>query len=532
MTPSLVIRGGEVHDGTGRPGRRADVAVLGDQVVEIGEVVTDGAPTLDASGLVVCPGFINVLSHSWGSLQRDGRGASELLQGVTTEVFGEAFSPGPATPDVVESLSAFGIAQGQRADFARLSEGLDHLEREGVAPNMASFVGGHNLRVIAAGLGDGRPARAELDRAVGVLEEEMADGALGVGTALIYAPGSFADTDELVELSRVVGRHGGTYISHLRSEGEQFLEALDELLEIGKRAEVRAEVYHLKAAGRRNWAKMAEAIERIEAARGRGQPVGANMYPYTAGGTALSASIPPEFHEGGPDALATRLGEPGERARMAAAVSVPGRGFENLFLAAGGGEGILLLSADGSGTAYLGRSLKEVAGERGTEEIETLLDLVAEDPTIGAAYFIIDEENVELGLRQPWVSIGSDAAAMAADGPDAEQPTHPRTYGTFARVLGHYGRERRLFELPEAVRRMTSLPAEALQLAGRGRIETGSFADLVVLDPETVADTATYTDSHRYATGVRHVVVNGTPVVRDGEFTGALPGRRLRRGRR
>ncbi len=551
MRPSLVIRGGTVYDGSGAPGVRAEVEVAGDRISAIDRLRGDAVPadtarqdassadvapgettpTLDATGMVVCPGFINVLSHAWGSLQRDGRGASDVLQGVTTEVFGEAFSPGPTTPEVVEAMGSFGLLDGARADFTRLADGLDFLEHNGVAPNVASFVGGHNLRVIGSGLDAGPMAPSDLDRVRGVLDEEMADGALGIGTALIYAPGCFASTGELVELGRVVSRHGGTYISHLRSEGEEFVEALDELLEIGARAQVRTEVYHLKAAGRRNWPKMARAIERIEAALGQGQPVGANMYPYTAGGTALAAAIPPAFHEGGPGALAERLADPDDRARMVSAMGVPGRGWENLFMAAGGGQGILILAADGAGAAHLGRTLGEVAVDRGTDELTTLLDLVAEDPTIGTAYFIIDEAGVQLGLRQSWVAVGSDAPALVAVPPYTDQPTHPRTYGTFARVLGHYARELRLLDVAEAVRRMTSLPADALGLSARGHLEVGAFADIVAFDPRTICDRATYTDSHLYAEGVRHVVVNGAPVVRDGELTGALPGRRLRRAK-
>ncbi|MHB8450325.1 MAG: N-acyl-D-amino-acid deacylase family protein, partial [Mycobacteriales bacterium] len=499
MPSSLVIRGGTVIDGTGAAPRRADVAVDGDRIVAIGEIGEHvAARVLDATGLAVTPGFINILSHAWGSLQLEPRGPSDLLQGVTTEVFGEAFSLGPSAAEFTEVVEAFGLRHGQRVDFPRLAEGLDHLERSGIAPNVASFIGGHNLRVLGAGLTDARLDPEALDRLRGIVAEEMADGALGIGTALIYPPGCFADTDELVALCEVVGRYDGLYISHMRSEGDRFIECLDELIEIGRRAAVRAEVYHLKAAGRANWPKMKLAIERIEAARESGQVVGANMYPYTAGGTSLSASIPPPYHVGGPAALAARRADPAERARMAADISRPSAEWENLYLAAGGGEGVLLLSAGGRGGELVGRRLDAIARERGQDEAETLLDLVALDPTIGAAYFIIDEDNVELGLAQPWVSVGSDAEALATEAPWTDQPTHPRSYGTFARVLGHYSRDRGLFPLADAVRKMTSLPADTLRLADRGRLVVGAAADLVVLDPAQVADRASYEDSHRY----------------------------------
>ncbi|MGN6523570.1 MAG: N-acyl-D-amino-acid deacylase family protein, partial [Actinomycetes bacterium] len=342
MPVCLVIRGGDVVDGTGAPARRADVAIDGDRIVAVGDVPAGvDAAELDATGHVVSPGFINVLSHAWGSLQTDPTGASDLLQGVTTEVFGEAFSLGPSDGRLSEALRPWGgLDGGGRVDFPRLCEGLDHLESIGVALNVASFIGGVNLRLLGAGFDDRPLSAAELDRLRGVVEEEMQEGALGIGTALINPPGRFARTDELIALCEVVGRYDGMYISHMRSEGDQFLECLEELLTIGQTAQCRAEVYHLKAAGRRNWPKMQQAIDRIEAARQAGQPVSADMYPYTAGGTSLSASIPPRFHVGGPAVLLERLTDPALRREMAAQMREPSDDFENLFLGAGG-SGIL-----------------------------------------------------------------------------------------------------------------------------------------------------------------------------------------------
>lgn len=530
MSVSLVVRGGTVYDGTGSPGRRADVAVDGDRVVSVGEVpAAVDAVEIDATGLAVVPGFINVLSHGWPSLQQDGSGASDLMQGVTTEVFGEAFTPGPSTPEFVELCASY-FAKDVRVDFPRLSDGLAFLEHSGVAVNVASSIGGTNLRLIGAGFEDRRLTASELDRLRGVVDEEMQDGALGIGTALIYPPGRFADTAELVALCEVVARHDGIYTSHLRSEGDTFLESLDELVEISDRSGVRAEVFHLKAAGRANWPKMAQAVERIEKARAAGKPISANMYPYEAGGTALAACIPPHFHEGGPAALVDRLADPAQRRLMVAEISSASDDFENLFLHSGSGDGILFLDDLADGTSCAGRRLSAVAEELGLAPVDALLELVHRDPTVGVAYFLIAPEGIELGLRQPWVSIGSDAGAHPATPPWTDHPTHPRTYGTFARVLGHYCRDRGLFPFEEAVRRMTSQPADVFRLAGRGRLTEGFFADVVVLDPQTVADRATFEDSHQLAVGIRDVVVNGQVVVRNGAVTSVRPGRRLRRG--
>lgn len=528
MALDLIITGGTVYDGTGAAGVVADLLVEGDRVVGIGQAPAESdAQVLDATGLAVVPGFINVLSHAWGSLQVDGAGASDLLQGVTTEVFGEAFSLGPSNDDVASMLGQ-PEHEGVRLTFDRLSQGLDHLVAKGVAPNVASFIGGHNLRVLGAGFDDRQLTKAELDRLCGIVEEEMQDGALGIGTALIYPPGRFADTEELTALCQVVGRHDGVYISHMRSEGDQFLECLEELIAIGRRAQCRAEVYHLKAAGRHNWPKMALAVERIEKAHAEGQPVTANMYPYTAGATMLAASIPPRFHVGGDEALRERLEDPRERAAMVRALHEHSNDFENLFLAATP-EGVVFCNDPADGTPAAGRRLSDMAREMDVDDAEALVEIVRRSPETVVMYFIADEANIELGLSQPWVSLGSDAEAIKED--DSEASGHPRTFGTFARFLGHYVRDRGVTSFPDAVRRMTSLPAETFGLRDRGRLAVGSYADIVALDPATVADTATYETPRSYAIGVRHVLVNGRPVVREGTVTDARPGRRLGRCR-
>lgn len=525
----MVVRGGAVYDGSGRPGVAADVLVDADRVVAIGAAPAEHAgQELDATGLAVVPGFINVLSHAWMAMQEDGSAASELLQGVTTEVFGEADSPGPADAGYGAYLQQ---AYGSRreAAYRRLSDGLSAIEAGGVAVNVASFVGGANLRYLGAGFTDRPLSAAELDQVRGVLDEELQEGALGLGTALIYPPGRYASTEELAALCEVVAAHDGLYISHLRSEAGRFLESLGELLELNARSGVRAEVYHLKAAGKDNWPKMAQAVGSIAAARADGRQISANMYPYEAGANLLSSCIPSRYHDGGPASLAQRLTQPGLRAEMAAALRTSSPEDENLFLAAGGGEGILLLRDLADGTPSRGRRLSDLADLFGCDDAEALLEVAARDPWVLAAYFIMDPANVELGLAQPWVSIGSDAPAHPDTAPWSTHATHPRTYGTFARILGYYSRQIGLFPFAEAVRRMTSLPAQTLRLPDRGLLAPGCYADLVVLDPATVRDTATWEEPHRYAIGVRHVVVNGQVAVRDGELTGARAGRRLRR---
>jgi N-acyl-D-amino-acid deacylase len=530
MSPErpLVLRGGLVVDGSGGAPRRADVAIRGDRITIVGEVAGDrGADEIAARGKVVAPGFVNVLSHAWDSLQVAPYANSDLLQGVTTEVFGEGLSLGPSSPFLERLLDREGRIPGTRTDFVRLADGLDHLVRGGVAVNVASFVGGHNLRALAAGL-DARPLTApELDRVRDVLDEELADGALGLGTALIYPPGCFASTTELIALAEVVAERDGLYVSHLRSEADGLLDGIEELLEIGRRAGARCEVYHLKASGRANWPTMAAALDRIERAQGDGQPVTASVYPYTASATSLISCVPPWYHAG--EALDRNLADAATRAMIRAEVS-DGTGWENLYRASGGGAGILLLGDLDDGTRVDGRRLDQLATDVGRDELDLLLDVCARQPGMMAAFFSVDEENLRATLSRPWVSVCSDAPAFVDDAPWNSLPAHPRAYGAFARVLGHYVREERVLDLPEAVRRMTSLPASTLRLTDRGRLAAGAFADVVVLDQQAVTDTATFDTPHRYAAGVEHVIVNGIPVVADGAVTGARPGRRLRRG--
>lgn len=526
MSFDLVIRGGLVADGTGTPVRRADLAVKGDRIVVVGEVPPGNCPELDAAGAIVAPGFINVLSQAYESLQRDPRGLSDLYQGVTTEVFGEGYSLGPVEGRAREIAEGDTKRSGVRHNWRRMNDFLHHMSNARVGPNVASFVGVDNLRVAYAGY-DNRPLTAdELRGACALLDEELSSGALGLGSALIYAPGMYTSTEELTAYARVLAKHDALYISHIRNEADRLLESLDELLDIASETGVRAEVYHLKAAGRDNWPAMQTALDRIEEARASGSTITANIYPYEAGSTGLDACIPPSFHAGGPDELRANLTSPEFRADVKRAINGRGTDWENLYRGSGP-DGILLMG--GRTSLSYGRTLAAIAAERGdADPIDTMLDLVVEHPEMLAAYFEMTEHNIHLALRKPWVSICSDSEAWAAVPPFSDLPTHPRAYGSFARVLGPYVRSG-ILDLEEAVRRMTSLPAHNLRLSQRGILRKGAFADVAVFDPDQIEDRATYIDPHQYAAGMRHVVINGVVAMRNGEPTGALPGRALHR---
>jgi N-acyl-D-amino-acid deacylase len=523
----VVIRGGIVYDGEGGPPYAADVAIDADLISAVMPAIGDrGRREIDAPGLAVAPGFINVLSWAIPSLIADGRAQSDVRQGVTLEVFGEGSSMGPLTETMrVDQLERQADIKYE-LPWTTLRQGLDHLVRLGVSVNIASFVGATTLRVHEVGYADRPPTPAELERMRGLARGAAAEGALGLGSALIYTPGTFASTDELVALAEAAG---GLYISHLRNEGDRLLEAVDELIEIARRAHVRGEIYHLKQAGKANWPKLPAVIERVEKARAAGLDITADMYPYAAGATGLNASMPPWVQEGGFHAWLDRLRDPSLRDRVAREMRAPGKDWENLYLAAGGADGVLLVSFKNDALKPLtGRTLAEVARMRGRSPEETAMDLVVEDESrVGACYFIASEDNLRREVAIEWMSFGSDEAAPAPEGVFLKSNPHPRAYGTFARLLGHYVRDEGLVPLEEAIRRLTSLPATNLRLDRRGRIARGHFADIVVFDPETIADHATYADPHRYATGVVDVFVNGEQVLRRGEHTGARPGRVL-----
>ncbi|MFQ5743191.1 MAG: amidohydrolase family protein [Acidobacteriota bacterium] len=545
----VIIRGGTIYDGNGAPPRLGDVAIDGDTIAAVGQLGdASGRTEIDASGLAVSPGFINMLSWATNSLIIDGRSQGDIRQGVTLEVFGEGESIGPFNEkmkqDYLDNLVALVGSKERTAEllgvelspvgklelpWTTLGEYLEFLESKGVAPNVASFVGATTVRVHEIGYQDRPPTAEELQRMEGLVRQAMEEGALGVGSSLIYAPAFYADTDELVALCKVAAEYSGTYISHMRSEGNRLLEAVDELIGISRQAGLPAEIYHLKASGEENWGKLDEVIERVEAARAEGLRITADMYTYTAGATGLDAAMPPWVQEGGYDAWARRLQDPRTRARVAREMTTPTDEWENLFLAAGA-EGTLLVGfRNVELRKYTGKTLAEVAAERGTSPQETAMDLVVEDGTrVQVVYFLMSENNVRKQIALPWVAFDSDAASMAPEGVFLNASTHPRAYGNFARLLGRYVREEGVAPLEDVVRRLTSFPATNLGLERRGRLEEGYFADVVVFDPETVIDHATYDDPHQYSTGVVDVFVNGTQVLRGGEHTGATPGRVVR----
>ena len=529
-TFDVVIHGGTVYDGTGGPARVTDVGLRGDRIAAVGDLAAAAAGRrVDASGLAVAPGFINMLSWSTDSLLVDGRSQGEIRQGVTTQIMGEGSSMGPLTPEMKRRMTEGQGDLRYEVTWTTLAEYLATLEKKGVSQNVASFIGSGTLREHVVGLENRRFTPAEMDKARALVRDEMEKGALGIGSSLIYAPDTFSTTEELIELCRAAAPYGGRYISHIRSEGDRLLEAIDELVRISREASVPAEIYHLKAAGEKNWPKMEQAIARVEAARAQGLKITADMYTYTAGSTGFDACVPPWAREGGPEALFKRIQEPATRGRILEEMRRPA-GWENLCLSAGSPDRLLLVEFKTEALKPLtGKRLSEVARERGTDPENTILDLMAADRTrVGVVFFLMSEDNVRRQIRLPWVSFGSDASSMAPEEPFIRSSTHPRAYGNFARLLGRYVRDEKLVPLPEAIRRLTDLPATNLGLRDRGRVSAGMFADVVVFDPVTIADRATFEKPHQYAVGVRHVFVNGVTVLRDGEHTGATPGRALR----
>ncbi len=529
-TFDVLIKGGTIYDGSGGEGRIADLAIHGDRIAKVGDLkdATAGL-TIDARGLAVAPGFINMLSWSNESLIADGRSQSEIRQGVTTEIMGEGDSMGPVNERVRQKMLREQKDIHYDVTWKTLAEYLRYLEKRGISCNVASFVGATTLREYVIGFEDKPPTPKQLDEMRTLVRQEMEAGALGIGSSLIYPPAFYAKTPELVQLCRVAARYQGKYISHMRSEGNHLFEALDELLTISREANIPAEIYHIKAAGESNWPKLDTLLSRIEAARKEGLKITADMYTYTAAGTGLDACLPPWTEEGGYPALFKRLRDPALRKKIAAEVTTPSDKWENFYLAAGSPDRILLVGFKSDKLKPLtGKTLAEVAKARGKDPVETLMDLIAEDESrIDTVYFVMSEENVRKKLAKSWISFGSDEASQAAEGVFLKSNPHPRAYGNFARLLGRYVREEKLISLGEAVRRLSALPATNLGLDHRGFLKQGMFADIVVFDPATIADRATFAQPHQYAIGVRDVFVNGRQVLKDGEHTGATPGRAL-----
>ncbi|GAB4118071.1 MAG: amidohydrolase family protein [Wenzhouxiangellaceae bacterium] len=526
----VLISNGLVFDGSGSEPVRADVAIAGDRIVAIGNNLGTADTVIDASGKAVAPGFINMLSWATESLIVDGRSLSDIRQGVTLEVFGEGWSMGPLNAQMKQE------ALRQQADirypivWTTLGEYLQMLEDRGISPNVASFVGATTVRMHVLGEDDVDPDAQQLAQMQELVRAAMREGALGVGSSLIYAPAFYAETDELVALMQAASEYGGRYISHLRSEGNRLLEAVDELIEIAERSAAGAEIYHLKAAGRENWAKMAEVFQRVEQARARGLDISANMYNYTAGATGLDAAMPPWVQAGGEAAWIQRLQDPAIRARLREEIATPSDAWENLYLAAGDASKLLLIDFKNPRLKPLtGMTLAEVAAQRGTSVIDTMMDLVIEDESrVGTVYFLMSEDNIRAKIARPWVSFGSDAESSAPEGVFLQSSTHPRAYGNVARLLGRYVRDEQVISLAEAIRRLTSLPAQNLNIQQRGSLKPGYFADVVVFDPESIQDHASYAQPMQLATGLSEVLVNGELVLQQGEHTGAMPGRVVR----
>jgi N-acyl-D-amino-acid deacylase len=526
----VIIKGGTVYDGTGAEPRRADLAIRSDRIAGVGDFKSAKAKkVIDAKGLAVAPGFINMLSWSTESLIEDGRSQSEIRQGVTTEIMGEGESMGPVNDRVREHMLREQSDIKYDIKWNTLAEYLRYLETRGVSCNVASFIGATTIREYVIGFEDKAPTPGQLGQMRELVRKEMEAGALGIGTSLIYPPAFYAKTEELIEMCKVAAKYQGKYISHMRSEGNHLLEALDELIRISRESAIPAEVYHIKAAGQPNWGKIGDLLSRIEAAQKEGLKITADMYTYTAGGTGLDACLPPWTEDGGYPALFKRLRDPATREKIKAQVQTPTNEWENMYLAAGGPEHIVLAGFKSEKLKPLtGKTLAEVAKIRGKDPIDTAMDLIAEDESrIGTIYFMISEENIKKELAKPWISFGSDEASQAPEGVFLKSNPHPRAYGNFARVLGKYVRDQKVLPMSDAIHRLSGLPATNLGLDHRGFLKEGMFADVVVFDPATIADRATFEKPHQYAVGVKHVFVNGVQVLKDGEHTGAKPGRAL-----
>ncbi len=530
----VVIRGGTVYDGSGKPGMVTDIGINGDTIAALGDLSKAvGNKEIDATGLAVSPGFINMLSWAVETLILDGKSESDIRQGVTLEVFGEGNSMGPLNDKM--KADAYEVMRRNPdytydIDWTTLGEYLESLQKRGVSPNVASFIGATSVRVHELGYDNRLPDAAEMVRMRELVKQAMEEGALGVGSSLIYAPANYSSTEELIELCEVAGQYGGMYITHMRSEGNSIFEAVDETIRIAREGKLPAEIYHLKMGGKDNWRKLDSVLSKIERANAEGLRITADMYTYTAGATGLDASMPPWVQEGGIKEWIKRLQDPKIRKRALDEMRKPSDKWENLLLLAGSPEQVLLLGfANDSLKQFTGKTLAEVAKMYGKSPEETAMDLVITDSTrVDAAYFMMSEENIKLQIALPYLSFGSDAGSPAAEGVFLKSNDHPRAYGNFARLLGKYVRDEKVIPLEEAIRKLTSLPASNLKIKKRGSLQPGYYADLAIFDPGKIQDHATFEKPHQYATGMMHVFVNGTLVLENGEHTGAKPGRVVR----
>jgi len=527
----LILRGGTIYDGSGGEPVVGDVAIDGDTIAALGDLGNAVATTdIDASGLAVAPGFINMMSWANESLIQDGRSQSNIRQGVTLEVMGEGSSMGPLNDAMKAEMVKLQSDIRYDIDWTTLDEYLEFLVDKGISPNVASFIGAATPREYVIGHEDREPTPEELDAMRAIVRDAMEDGALGVASSLMYPPGLFAKTDELIALSEVAAEHGGMYISHMRDEGAHMIEAIDELLTIAREANIRAEIYHLKSSGQPNWHLFDKAVRMVEDARAEGLEITADVYTYPAGATGLNVTVPPWVQEGGFEASLERMQDPEIRARIIEEMNTPSDEWENMFLMSGTPDNILLVNFKNEALKPLtGKTVAEVAEMRGTSPEETIMNLIVEDGSrVGTVYFTQSEDVVRRAVSLPWVSFNSDEASLAPEGVFLKSNPHPRAYGSFARVLAKYVREEQVITLADAIRKLATLPAHNLRIERRGELREGYYADVVVFDPETIQDHATFVEPHQYATGMVHVFVNGEQVLKDGEHTGATPGRVVR----
>jgi len=523
-----IIRNGMIYDGNGGEPYKADIAIKADTIAFIGNLSKESAKNeIDAKGMAVAPGFINMLSWSNESLIEDGRSQSEIREGVTLEVMGEGESMGPLDQRMKERMEKGQTDIKYKVEWNTLGEYLDWLEKKGISCNVASFVGATTIRDYVVGEDDREPTAIEMDSMKLLVRKAMQEGAMGVGSSLIYPPAFFAKTNELTELCKEAAKYNGMYISHIRNEGNKLLEAVDELISIAKEANLPAEIYHLKAAGKDNWWKIDSLVKVVEKARSEGLKITADMYTYHASATGLTASFPPSLQDGGFDSLWYRLQRPAIREQMKKAMNTNAQDWENTYYGAGGAKGVLLLAFKrDSLRKYIGKTLEEVAQIRGTSPEETAMNLIVQDSTrIEVSYFSMDSNNIKKEVALPWISFCSDAESQAPEGVFLKTNPHPRAYGSFIRVLGKFARDEKIISLADAVRKLSMLPATNLKLQKRGELKVGNYADIVIFDPGKVKDNATFAKPHQYATGMIHVFVNGEQVLRDGEHTGAKPGR-------
>ena len=528
----VLIKNGTITDGSGNPAYLGSVGINADTIAAVGKLKATGTLEIDATGLIVAPGFINVLSWATESLIEDGKSQGDIMQGVTLEVFGEGWSMGPLGKDLKKKLQ-LPTAQGDikyKVDWNTLDEYLQSLIKRGVSPNVASFIGATTVRINHIGYEDRAPTDEELASMEEMVRQAMEDGALGVGSSLIYAPAFYSTTEELIALCKVASEYNGLYISHMRSEGNRLLQSIDELMRIAKEADIGAEIYHLKMSGKENWNKYDEVVRKIDSARTAGLSITTNMYTYVAGATGLDASMPPWVQEGGYEKWAERLQDSKIRQRVLEEMTTPTDKWENLMYAAGTSDNLLLVGFENDSLRhYTGKTLTEVAKIHGKSPEETAIDLVIADGSrVGTVYFLMSEENVKKQIALPYMSFGSDAASMTPEGVFLNSSTHPRAYGNFSRLLGKYVRDEQIISIEEAVRKLTSLPASNLKIKKRGSLAKGYFADLAIFNPETIQDHATFAEPHQLSTGMIHVFVNGEQVLKDGVHTGATPGRVVR----